>query len=170
MNFGILESILIILMIALAVTLVFRYLHLPVILGYLVVGTLVGPHLLAWLPNTQNIRALAEFGVVLLMFTVGLEFSLSKLLSMKYLVFILGGSQVLLSTIITIGIGLLLGMTLLESFVVGSIVAMSSTAIVIKQLSEQLEMNSTHGLNAVSILLFQDLAVIPMLILIPSLG
>ena len=170
MDFSILEGFLVILAITLVVTMVFRYLHLPVILGYLLVGILVGPHALAWLPNTSDIYELAEFGVVLLMFTVGLEFSLSKLLVLKYQVFILGGLQVLFSIIITMLLGQLLGMDVIASFVVGGVVAMSSTAIVMKQLGDQLELNAKHGMNAISILLFQDLAVIPLLVIIANLS
>ena len=170
MDFNILEGFLVILAITLVVTMVFRYLHLPVILGYLLVGILVGPHALAWLPNTNDIYELAEFGVVLLMFTVGLEFSLSKLLVLKYQVFILGGLQVLFSIIITMLFGQLLGMDVISSFVVGGVVAMSSTAIVMKQLGDQLELNAKHGMNAISILLFQDLAVIPLLVIIANLS
>jgi len=170
MNFTILETILIVLLTALIVAVVFRAVRLPVILGYLVAGALVGPHVLGWLPDTQDIKELAEFGVALLMFTVGLEFSFSKLIELRYSVFVLGSLQVLASIGITILIGLLLKMTLIESIVVGCVVAMSSTAIVMKQLSNQREIQSKHGLNAVGILLFQDLAVIPLLVLVSSLS
>lgn len=170
MNFSIVETTLIILLTALLVTVVFRTIRLPVILGYLVAGTLVGPHVLGWLPDTEGIKELAEFGIAFLMFTIGLDFSLSKIIKLKYSVFVLGSLQVLASIAITLLIGLFLKMTLIESIVVGCVVAMSSTAIVIKQLTEQSEVQSKHGLNAVGILLFQDLAVIPILVLIASLS
>lgn len=170
MNFTIIETILIVVLTALLVTVVFRIIRLPVILGYLVVGALVGPHLLGWLPDVSNISELAEFGVALLMFTIGLEFSFSKLIALKRQVFLLGGLQVLISIMITLLIGLSLKLTLVESITIGCVVAMSSTAIVIKQLAEQFELHSRHGLNAVGILLFQDLAVIPILVLIGSLS
>lgn len=168
MDFGILQSILVVLVIALCVTVVFRQLHLPVILGYLIVGVLVGPHVFGWLPSVKDIDRLAEFGVVFLMFTIGLEFSLSRFFALKRPVLILGGLQVIFTIIITTVIGVSFDMSLLSAFIVGGIVAMSSTAIVMKQLSEQLEINSQHGLNAIGILLFQDLTVIPFLILIAS--
>lgn len=170
MSFGILDSILILLAIAVTVSVICRRLRLPVILGYLLVGILVGPYGLGWIPDIDNIRNLAEFGVVFLMFTVGLEFSLSRLIALRHAVMMLGSLQVILSILLTTAIGILLGMSLLTALVVGGIVAMSSTAIVTKQLSDQLEINSQHGLHAVGILLFQDLAVIPFLILIASLG
>jgi len=170
MHYPILETILIILCTVLVVNFVFKLLQLPVILGYLVVGTLVGPHVIGWIPDTQTITPLAEFGVVFLMFTIGLEFSLPKLITLKYRVFILGGIQVILSIFITLLFGLMLKMSFVESIIIGCIVAMSSTAIVVKILSEQFEIHSIHGLNAVGILLFQDLAVIPILTIIAALS
>lgn len=155
---------------ALIITVICRFLRLSVILGYLVVGALVGPHALNWAHNSHYARGLAEFGIVFLMFTVGLEFSLPKLLSLKIPVFLMGGLQVSLTILITSLMGTFLGMTTLSALVVGSIAAMSSTAIVIKQLNDQMELHSQHGLNAVGILLFQDLAVIPLIILIASLS
>jgi len=168
MDFAFLNVILIILLIALLVTVLFRQLHLPVILGYLLVGALVGPHALGLAPNSEDVAQLAEFGIVFLMFTIGLEFSLPKLFSLRYTVFIAGTLQVLLTISITAFIGIYLDMTALAAIIVGGIVAMSSTAIVTKELNDQLELNSPHGLNAVGILLFQDLAVIPIIILIAS--
>ncbi len=170
MTFSILESILSVLFTALAVTVIFRQLRLPVILGYFLVGALMGPHALGLIPNLESIKELAEFGIVFLMFTVGLEFSQPRLFSLKRAVFVIGGLQVLLTILITTLIGIYLGMSMLTALVVGGIAAMSSTAIVVKQLHEQLELQSRHGSNAVGILLFQDLAVIPFIILIAGLS
>lgn len=169
MHFSIFEVVLSVFFTALIVSVLFRQLKLSVILGYLVVGALVGPHALKLVPDSEYINQLAEFGIVFLMFTVGLEFSLPKLFALKNAVFFVGGLQVLFSigiiTLIDIGFGL----PLLASIVTGSIIAMSSTALVIKQLNDQMELQTPHGLNAVGILLFQDLAVIPVIILITSL-
>lgn len=170
MHFKILEIFLIILFIALTVTVIFRRAHIPIILGYVLVGTLVGPNVLGWLQNTQAIKDFAEFGVVLLMFTVGLEFSLAKLFSLWRSAFILGSLQIFFSSVITVIIGILLNMPLTSSIVVGAIVAMSSTAIVTRQLLHQNEINTKQGGNAIGILLFQDLAVIPILILMTRLS
>ena len=170
MDFSLVGGILIILLSAFVVTFIFRYLRVPIILGYVFVGILVGPHVLALLPNLKEIKELAEFGVVLLMFTVGLEFSLSKLFALRYSVFLLGGLQVFFSIVITVLIGTLFGMSIMASVVVGAVVAMSSTAIVMKQLTEQVELNTPHGTHAIGILLFQDLAVIPILVFIGSLA
>jgi CPA2 family monovalent cation:H+ antiporter-2 len=170
MGLNILEIILCVLLFALLVTSIFRKLRLSIILGYLIAGALVGPNGLGFAHNSHYVKDLAEFGIVFLMFTVGLEFSLPQLFALRYPVFVIGGLQVVLTTIITAAMGIFLGMTHLSAIVVGTIVAMSSTAIVIKQLHDQGELHSPHGLNAVSILLFQDLAVIPIIILIAGLG
>ncbi|MHB1948435.1 MAG: cation:proton antiporter [Gammaproteobacteria bacterium] len=170
MHFSIFEVILSVFFSALIVSVLFRHLKLSVILGYLVVGALVGPHALALVPDSEYIDKLAEFGIVFLMFTIGLEFSVAKLFALRYAVFIVGGLQVLGSVVITTMIGKLLGMSLAAALVAGSIVAMSSTALVVKQLNDQFELQSFHGMNAVAILLFQDLAVIPLVIVITSIA
>lgn len=170
MELNFLEIILCVFFISLAVTLIFRKLRLSIILGYLLVGALLGPHAIGIMHNSSYAKHLAEFGIVFLMFTVGLEFSLPKLFSLRYSVFVIGSLQVLLTILITTVCGIFLGMGKLAALTVGSIVAMSSTAIVVKQLSDQLELQSRHGLNAVGILLFQDLAVIPLIILIAELS
>lgn len=169
MHYALLEGTLIILSSVLLVNLSFRYLKMPVILGYLVVGVLIGPDVIGWINDKETIAPLAEFGVVLLMFTIGLEFSLSRLLSLKNKVFILGTLQVVLSILITALIGKMLNMTWVEAILTGSVVAMSSTAVVVKILSDQFEIHAPHGLNAIGILLFQDLAVIPILSIIATL-
>ena len=148
----------------------FRRLNLPPILAYLGVGALIGPHALGWVDDTENTRLLAEFGVVFLLFTLGLEFSLTKLAAMRRAVLGMGGAQVVITTLVAGGTAWALGMSIPAALVVGGVLAMSSTAIVIKLLAEQLELNSRHGRAAVGILLFQDLAVIPFLILIPALA
>lgn len=170
MNETILHEILILLGSAVIAVAVFRRLKLPPILAYLFIGIVVGPHGLQWIPDTADTRFLAEFGVVFLLFTIGLEFSLPKLIAMKRAVLGLGGAQVLLSTLLAGVIAWALGVSWEGALIVGGILALSSTAIVIKQLTEQLEINSRHGHNAVGVLLFQDLAVIPFLILIPILA
>ncbi len=170
MHLDILEVTLFVFFIALLVTVVFRQLKLSVILGYLLVGALVGPHALGIVPDTPKINELAEFGIVFLMFTIGLEFSLVRLLALKFSIYITGLLQISLSILITTGIGKLLGMTTLSAIVIGSIVAMSSTAIVAKQLHDQLELHSSHGLFALGILLLQDIAVILLIILIAGLN
>ncbi|MCS6763968.1 MAG: monovalent cation:proton antiporter-2 (CPA2) family protein [Candidatus Protistobacter heckmanni] len=152
----------------------FRFLHLPPMLGYLSVGILIGPHALGLVPNLKSTSYLAEFGVVFLMFSIGLEFSLPKLKSMKRQVFGLGASQVLLTMLLAVPASLALRfaypLSWQAALALGGALSMSSTAIVSKILSERLELETEHGRNIVSVLLFQDLAVVLLLILVPSLG
>lgn len=165
-----LDVILILLALSVAAVALLRRLHLPPILGYIVVGVLVGAFYPGLQQQSSQLRHLAEFGVVFLMFTVGLEFSLPQLLSMRTAVLGLGGLQVLLSALIAAGVTLAVGYSGTDALIAGSVLAMSSTAIVVKQLSEQLEINSRHGRNAFAILIFQDLAVVPLLIILPWLS
>jgi CPA2 family monovalent cation:H+ antiporter-2 len=155
----------------------FRSLHLPPMLGYLAVGVLIGPHALALAEDSPTTHALGEFGVVFLMFSIGLEFSLNQLRSMRRIVFGLGLAQVTTTLIVTMGLALLAGFLLPQlnlgwqaAFALGGALAMSSTAIVVKLLTERLELESEHGRRIIGILLFQDLAVVPLLILIPALA
>ncbi|TFW30772.1 monovalent cation:proton antiporter family protein [Massilia horti] len=156
----------------------FRMLHLPPMLGYLAVGVLIGPHALALAENDTATHALAEFGVVFLMFSIGLEFSLAQLRAMRRIVFGLGLAQVVLTIVATMVVSWLVARYLppawhvgwQAAFALGGALAMSSTAIVSKLLTERLELSSDHGRRIIGILLFQDLAVVPLLIMIPSLA
>lgn len=167
---SVLDAILILLAVAVIAVAAFRKLNLPPILAYLFVGMLVGPYALNWIPESEGTRFLAEFGVVFLLFTIGLEFSLPQLVAMRREVLGLGGGQVALTALAAGVVAWLLGMPLTAAVVIGGVLAMSSTAIVIKQLTEQLEVSSRHGRLSVGVLLFQDVAVIPFLILIPVLA
>ena len=177
-----LELVLLYLVAAVLGVVVCRSLKLPPMLGYLAVGVLIGPNALAFAQDSAGVQYLAEFGVVFLMFVIGLEFNLPKLRSMRQLVFGLGLSQVVLTIA-----GTLLGHALLVSayagvfgqawqmgwqgaVVLGGAIAMSSTAIVVKLMAERLELESEHGKRVMGVLLFQDLAVVPLLVLIPALG
>ena len=170
MHHSVLLEIVILLLISVVTVSLFRRFHLPPVLAYLFVGILVGPHNWGWVADTDNTRFLAEFGVVFLMFTVGLEFSFPQLLAMRKEVFGIGAAQVGITTFAVLVIFVALGESLAAAFIIGGVIALSSTAIVIKQLNEQLEINSRHGRLSVAILIFQDLAVIPFLIIIPALS
>ena len=176
-----LELVLLYLVAAVLGVVVCRSLKLPPMLGYLVVGVLIGPNALALAKDTAGVTYLAEFGVVFLMFVIGLEFNLPKLRSMRALVFGLGMSQVVLTMV-----GTLLGhaalvagfawflneqwqMSWQGAVVLAGAIAMSSTAIVVKLMAERLELESEHGRRVMAVLLFQDLAVVPLLVLIPAL-
>ncbi|MBC7547944.1 MAG: cation:proton antiporter [Polaromonas sp.] len=155
-----------------------RKLMLPPMLGYLAVGVVIGPHALALSNSAEGVRHLGEFGVVFLMFVIGLEFNLPKLRAMRRHVFGLGLLQVVL-TIVLATVGSLLfasmaptlwNMQWQTALALSGAIAMSSTAIVVKLLAERLEMDSEHGKRIMGVLLFQDLAVVPLLVLIPALG
>ncbi|WP_294639534.1 monovalent cation:proton antiporter family protein [uncultured Aquabacterium sp.] len=163
-----------------------RLVKLPPMLGYLAVGVVIGPNALALAKDSAGVSYLAEFGVVFLMFVIGLEFNLPKLKSMKSLVFGLGLSQVGLTMLATLTGHVALSMALAwlgveggllgwglswqSALALGGALAMSSTAIVVKLMAERLELETEHGRRVMGVLLFQDLAVVPLLVLIPSLG
>lgn len=151
-----------------------RALKLPPLVGYLVVGLLLGPHALALAPDTDVTRWLAEIGVVFLMFSIGLEFSLPKLRAMRSLVFGLGGLQVGFTVLAVVAAVLLTqdlhGMGWQAGVALGGAMAMSSTAMVMRLASDRGEIESAHGRPVVGVLLFQDLAVVPLLVLIPALA
>ncbi|MEO5661156.1 MAG: cation:proton antiporter [Polaromonas sp.] len=173
-----LELTLLYLLAAVLGVVVCRSFKLPPMLGYLAVGVVIGPHALALAKNSDGVRHLGEFGVVFLMFVIGLEFNLPKLRSMRRHVFGLGMLQVALTLVlVTIGSLFLASMapTLWtmgwqSALALSGAMAMSSTAIVVKLLSERLELTSEHGKRVMGVLLFQDLAVVPLLVLIPALG
>ncbi|MGC2030833.1 MAG: cation:proton antiporter, partial [Steroidobacteraceae bacterium] len=148
-----------------------RKLKLPAILGYLVVGMLLGPHAFALAADNETTRLLADFGVVFLVFTLGLEFSLPRLVAMRWEVLGVGGAQVLVTTgIVAAGAILAFDVAPAAAVVIGGAIAMSSTAIIIAQLTEQSENNRTHGRLAVAICLFQDLSFPLFLALVSSLS
>jgi CPA2 family monovalent cation:H+ antiporter-2 len=164
-------QILILLTASIGVVAVVRKLALPAILGYLVVGMLLGPHALALAVSNETTQLLADFGVVFLVFTLGLEFSLPRLVAMRWEVIGVGGAQVLLTTgLVAVGAIYLFDISPAVGVVLGGAVAMSSTAIIISQLTEQSENNRTHGRLAVAICLFQDLSFPLFLALISALA
>ena len=163
-------EILVILASAVLIVWLFRRLKLPAILAYLVAGMLVGEHGLNMAHDGVDYDHFAELGIVFLLFTLGLEFSVPKLLAMRHLVVAVGSLQVGISLSVFLIIGLFFGLNFSSAFIVGSILALSSTAIVIKQLSETGAMKRKSGQLSVAVLLFQDVAVVPLLIIIPMLA
>ncbi len=166
----ILYIVLALLAMSIVLVIVLRKFSLPPILAYLFVGIGVGPHALGMVENEHSIHLLAEIGVAFLLFSIGLEFSLAQLFSMKKAVFGLGSAQVVLTTVVGIVVAHIMGISWAGSVVVGGAIALSSTAIAAKQLTEQLEMQSRHGRLALGTLLFQDLAVVPFLAIIPIMA
>ncbi len=158
-----------------------RLLHLPAMLGYLFAGVVIGPNALALANNSVAVEHLAEFGVVFLMFVIGLEFNLPKLMRMRKLVFGLGLGQVVLTLLGALAFNLVMGWIIRKlgfawglswqsALALGSAMAMSSTAIVVKLMVDRVELESPHGQRVMGVLLFQDLAVVPLLVLIPALA
>jgi monovalent cation:H+ antiporter-2, CPA2 family len=148
----------------------FRILGMPAILAYFMIGIVLGPHSLGLIQDEETGRQVAEFGIVFLMFSIGLEFSLPKLYAMRKTLFGLGGGQVILTLVVSLVLGKMAGLSLTTSFIIGAALTMSSTAIVSKILMERVDLNSRHGRLSIGVLLFQDLAVIPILVLIQTLG
>lgn len=165
-----LELILVLLAAAVLAVGLARSLNLPPILGYLVAGAALGPHALGIVPAVESARRIAEFGVVFLMFTIGLEFSLPRLFAMKRTVFLLGGMQVLVTALAVAGCAVLWGVPFAGGVALGGALAMSSTAILSKLLADRRELDASHGREVMGVLLFQDLAVVPLLVLIPALA
>src|SRR5438105_4267294 len=175
------ELVLLYLVAAVAGVVLCRLMRLPPMLGYLTVGVVIGPNAMALSKDSAGVHYLAEFGVVFLMFVIGLEFNLPKLKSMRRLVFGLGLSQVGLTMLAALLGNALLGwgyamagqawgLSWQSAIALGGALAMSSTAIVVKLMAERLELESEHGRRVMGVLLFQDLAVVPLLVLIPALG
>lgn len=165
-----LEFVLLLLAAAVVLVALSRSLNLPAVLGYLLVGAIGGPHALNLMQASQGASHLAEFGVVFLMFSIGLEFSLARLVAMKRIVFGLGAVQVLGTIAVVMALGRLGGLGWGASFALGGTLAMSSTAILSKLLADRMELDSRHGREIIGVLLFQDLAVVPLLILLPALS
>jgi CPA2 family monovalent cation:H+ antiporter-2 len=164
-------NIILLLTAAVALVALAQRMKLPAILAYLTIGIVLGPHGFKVLAENQSVENIADFGVVFLMFSIGLEFSLSRLKTMRRLVFGFGAAQVILTaagTMLVTWFGYAQGWR--AGLAVGLAVAMSSTAIVARLLSERLELHSRSGRQTMGALLFQDLAVVPCLILFPALA
>src|SRR5688572_661170 len=168
-DLSILPQLLMLLASSVLVVLLFRRLRLPPILGYLAVGMLLGPYALNF-TSGGFAPIMAELGVVFLVFTLGLEFSLPRMIAMRREAFFVGGLQVVLTTTVFATLLWAIEVPTLVAIMIGGALAMSSTAIVIGQLGEQAELNRTHSRIAVGILLFQDLAFVPLLALESTLA
>jgi len=149
-----LQLILLLLAATVVVIIICRLVRLPPILGYVVVGIAVGPHAIGIVPDNANVRSLAEFGIVFLMFSIGLEFSLSQLTAMRRAVFGLGLTQVAITAAAAMLLLNLLGYGPLAGLALGGALAMSSTAIGSRMLAERMELNSPHGRDVMVVLLF----------------
>jgi len=170
MHDSILTHIVLLLLATIITVSIGRRLHFPTILNYILAGVLVGPYGFGWITNAEEVKFLAEFGVVFLLFSIGLEFSLSKMIAMRKQVFGLGSAQVFITGLLIFLFSMVFKLPTTEAIVLAGALTLSSTAIVIKQLTEQTEIQSRHGKATVGILIFQDIMAIPLLILIPALS
>lgn len=169
-DFPVIKDIVVILLISIPIIFLFNKIHVPSIVGFLVTGMIIGPFGFKLISNLENIAVMAEIGVILLLFTIGLEVSLDRLLKMKRLLLIAGGLQVFFTALIAASIFYLLDIPLNKSIYLGLLVSLSSTAIVLKLLTDRNELEAPHGRIALGILIFQDLAIIPIFILLPILS
>ncbi len=149
---------------------IFHYFKQPPISGFIISGALIGPHALGWIKDQELVQLLSEIGVVFLLFSLGIEFSLKTILRLRKAFFLLGGLSCLISAGLVAGIALTFGTTVSKAVVLGALACLSSTAVVLKLLQERRETSSTHGNLAVAVLLFQDLLAVPLVLLLPLLG
>jgi len=170
MEVPLLNDIVVIFVLSIAIFFICYRLRLPAIVGFLITGMLAGPHGFKLVGAVHQVEILAEIGVVLLLFTIGIEFSLGELLKIKKAVLLGGTLQVLLTIFATFALAKQLGRPTGEAIFLGFLISLSSTAIVLKLLQERLEVDSSHGRTCLAILIFQDIAVVPMILLTPFLA
>ncbi|MEX0607474.1 MAG: cation:proton antiporter, partial [Halofilum sp. (in: g-proteobacteria)] len=167
---ALLPQALLLLGMAVVIVVAFQRLHIPSSLGYLLVGVLLGSHTAGPVVDAEPLRALAEFGIVFLLFTIGLNFSIPQIHALRRRLPLLGTAQVVLSTAVVTLLAWALGLPVAAAFVVGAVFAQSSTTIISKQLDEQGEANSRHGHLGIAMSVFQDITAVPFLVIIPVLG
>ncbi len=164
------KDLLILLLASIPIAFICHRLRLPAIVGFMVTGIMIGPSAFGLIKDAHAIEFLAEIGVALLLFTIGLEFSLKRLMEMKRLVLGAGGGQVLITVLVVMGFVKLTGHPINKALFYGFLLALSSTAIVMKSYADRLEIDTIHGRAGIGILLFQDLCIVPMMLLIPILS
>ncbi|MEL6544834.1 MAG: cation:proton antiporter [Myxococcota bacterium] len=155
---------------ALAVVYVFRRLKLPALAGFIAVGVALGPDALGWVRDPDHVHQLAEIGVILLLFGIGTELSLARMRSLWVSVLLGGGAQLTLTIATVTLIGLGFGLSWTSAVAIGAVLSVSSTAIVLRELSEQQKLGTSSGRFALGVLICQDLAVVPMMLLLGMLG
>ena len=169
-DLGVLKELLIVLTATIAIVFVFQKLRLPTIVGFLLAGVIVGPDGLGLIRDVHEIETLAEIGVALLLFTIGVEFSLAEILPIRRVVVWAGVFQITLTTLVVFVISLFFGAALEVGIFYGFLVSLSSTAIVLKIYNDRKDIDTLQGRLATGILLFQDLCIVPMMLLVPILG
>lgn len=169
-EFKIIEDIIIILLISIPIIFIFNKINVPSIVGLLIAGMIIGPYGFKFITDSSEIKVMAEIGIMLLLFTIGLEVSFTRLLQIKKYMLVAGGFQLLGTITISSIIIMIFGMSLKESVFLGILISLSSTAIVLKILSDKGELQAPHGRIALGILIFQDLSIVPLSLIILLLG
>ena len=170
MEFQLLKDMVLILGLAIVVLYIFHKLNIPSVIGFLLTGIITGPHGLNLISNLHDVEVIAEVGVILLLFTIGIEFSFKSLLKIRKIILIGGSFQVLMTIIAITLIALWVGNAINESIFIGFLVALSSTAIVLKLLQNKGEIDSPHGRISLGVLIYQDIIIVPMMLLTPLLA
>ena len=170
MELTILKDVVIIFSLSTFVNLVFTKIKVPTIIGYLITGIIAGPYALALIQSNKEIELMAEIGIILLLFSIGLEFSLNHLLKIRKIVFWGGLLQLSTTTIITMLIVHMWNVSWGVALFIGLITALSSTAVVFKLLQERSELTSNYGRTVIGILIFQDIVLVPLLLFVPLIG
>ncbi len=165
-----LQDLLILFGLSIAVVVAFHRANLPPLVGFLITGVVCGPYGFGLIDAVHEVESLAEIGVVLLLFTVGIEFSIQQLARMRTFLLVGGGLQVMLTLAAILALARLWGVSLALATYLGMLVSLSSTAIVIRLLADRGELDSPHGRASLGILIFQDLCIVPMLLLTPFLA
>lgn len=169
-EFKILSELVLLLAVIIVVISIFRKVNIPPLAGFLISGLIIGPYGIKLVKNIDAVNVLAEVGVMLLLFTIGLEFSLTRLKRIKKIVLVGGGLQVLLTIFVVTFLQIVMGLEFRQSLFVGFLISLSSTAIVMKLLTDRAETDTPHGKISLGILLFQDLCIVPMMLLVPVLS
>jgi len=164
------KDLTILLLVSLPINILFHKIKLPSIMGFLIAGILIGPNGLHWVGDSETVKDLAEIGVILLLFVIGLEFSLRGIIKNLMTVIGVGGIQIALTVLAVFLICVEMGMPTNQGIAFGLLIALSSTAIVLKMITDRAELDTTHGQICVGVLLFQDLCVVPMMLIIPLLA
>ena len=169
-DYSIIKDIVLILLVSIPIIVIFNRIQLPSIVGFLIAGIILGPSVLKIITNPEQIEIMAEIGVILLLFSVGLEISLRELIDMRRILLIGGGLQVLVTILISATVIYAIGLEVKLAIFFGMLISLSSTVIVLKLLTEKGEIDAPHGKFSIAISIFQDLAIVPMFLLTDLLG
>ncbi len=169
-DYSIIKDIVLILLVSIPIIAIFNRIQLPSIVGFLIAGIILGPSVLKIISNPDQIEVMAEIGVILLLFSVGLEVSLKELIDIKKILLIGGGLQVTVTILLSSVIIFALGVPAKQAIFIGMLISLSSTVIVLKLLTDKMELDAPHGKISMGVLIFQDLAIVPLFLIVDLLG